>query len=127
MQAQARRSLEQLETSASDQETIDRQRRIREGSYESFLNRAAFGMPKMVAERLQMHVDEWGITGFALDPNNGGQIPQVKVLNSIPLLMEKVAPKFKRVSHPHLAWYIMCLLPTKGGCRSTLKSLSSHP
>ena len=95
MQAQARRSLEQLEASANDQETVDRQRRMREGGYESFLNRAAFGTPEMVAERLQMYVDEWGITGFALDPNNGGQIPQVKVLNSVRLLMEKVAPKFK--------------------------------
>ncbi len=52
------------------------------------------GTPEMVAERLQMYVDEWGITGFALDPNNGGQIPLEKVLNSIRLLMEEVAPKF---------------------------------
>ena len=95
MQAQARRSLQQLETSSGDQETIDRQRRMREGGYENFLNRAAFGTPEMVAERLQMYIDEWGITGFALDPNNGGQIPQEKVVNSIRLLMEKVAPKFK--------------------------------
>ena len=62
---------------------------MREGGYQSFLNRAAFGTPEMVAERLQMYVDEWGITGFALDPNNGGQIPLEKVLNSIRLLMEE--------------------------------------
>ncbi len=90
MQAQARRSLEQLQVSSGDQETIDRQRRMREGGYESFLNRAAFGTPEMVAERLQMYVDEWGITGFALDPNNGGQIPLGKVLNSIRLYADEV-------------------------------------
>ncbi len=95
MHAQARRSQGQLETSAGDQETIERQRRMREGGYESFLNRAAFGTPEMVAQRLQMYVDEWAVTGFALDPNNGGQIPQEKVLHSIRLLMERVAPLLK--------------------------------
>ena len=68
---------------------------MREGGYESFLGRAAFGTPEAVVERLQMYSEELGITGFALDPYNGGQIPRGKVFNSIRLLMEEVAPEFK--------------------------------
>ncbi len=95
MRAQQRRSGERLRASAANQETYERQQRMREGGYESFLNRAAFGTPDAVVERLQMYSEELGITGFALDPNNGGQIPKEKVFNSIRLLMEEVAPEFK--------------------------------
>ena len=93
--AQQRRSGDQLRAAVASEETYERQRRMREGGYESFLGRAAFGTPEAVVERLQMYSEELGITGFALDPNNGGQIPREKVFNSIRLLMEEVAPEFK--------------------------------
>ncbi|MFQ6026853.1 MAG: LLM class flavin-dependent oxidoreductase [Dehalococcoidia bacterium] len=95
MLAQQRRSLEQLQNSSGDAETYERMRRMREGGYESFLERAAFGTPEAVENRLRMFVEELGITGFALDPNSGGQIPRERVLNSMRLLMEEVAPRFK--------------------------------
>jgi hypothetical protein len=36
-----------------------------------------------------------GVSGFLLDMNFGGQIPQELVLNSMHLLAEKVIPAFK--------------------------------
>jgi len=35
-----------------------------------------------------------GITGFSLNINPGGQIPRDRVVNSVRLLMERVAPRF---------------------------------
>ena len=57
--------------------------------------RAAYGSPEEIVERLQEFRDRMGVTGFLLDLNFGGQIPQELMLNSMRLLSEKVMPAFK--------------------------------
>ena len=46
-------------------------------------------------ERLQEFKERMGATGFLLDLNFGGQVPQELVLNSMRLVSEKVMPAFK--------------------------------
>ena len=63
--------------------------------YDEFLKaRAVFGSPESVTDQLQDFAERMGLTGFIFDMNYGGQIPQDRVLNSIRLLAEKVAPQF---------------------------------
>ena len=63
------------------------------GEYVS--SRAAYGSPEEVVARLQELKKRMGVTGFMLDLNFGGQVPQELVLNSMRLLSEKVMPAFK--------------------------------
>jgi alkanesulfonate monooxygenase SsuD/methylene tetrahydromethanopterin reductase-like flavin-dependent oxidoreductase (luciferase family) len=58
-------------------------------------SRVAYGSPEEVVERLQEFKDRMGVSGFLLDMNFGGQIPQELVINSMHLLAEKVIPAFK--------------------------------
>ena len=55
----------------------------------------AYGSPKEMVERLQEFQQRMGISGFLLDMNFGGQLPQELVLNSMRLLTEEVTPAFK--------------------------------
>lgn len=65
-------------------------------NYDEFLRtRVVYGTPKAVVERLREFEQRMGLTGFILDVNYGGQIPQDKVMNSIRLLAEEVAPAFR--------------------------------
>jgi alkanesulfonate monooxygenase SsuD/methylene tetrahydromethanopterin reductase-like flavin-dependent oxidoreductase (luciferase family) len=65
-------------------------------NYEEFLRtRVVYGTPKSVVERFREFKERMGLTGFILDINYGGQIPQDKVMNSIRLLAEEVAPEFR--------------------------------
>ena len=57
--------------------------------------RLAYGSPEEMVDRLGEFRDRMGVTGFLLDLNFGGQIPQELVLNSMRLLTEKVMPAFK--------------------------------
>ena len=57
--------------------------------------RVAYGSPQEMVERLQEFKERMGVSGFLLDMNFGGQIPQDLVLNSMRLLAEKVIPAFK--------------------------------
>ncbi|HZA25958.1 MAG TPA: hypothetical protein VFA32_25770, partial [Dehalococcoidia bacterium] len=57
--------------------------------------RVAYGSPQEMVERLQEFKERMGMSGFLLDMNFGGQIPQELVLNSMRLLAEKVIPAFK--------------------------------
>ena len=57
--------------------------------------RMAYGSPEEMIDRLGEFRDRMGVTGFLLDLNFGGQIPQELVLNSMRLLTEKVMPAFK--------------------------------
>ena len=52
-----------------------------------------YGTPEEVADRIQEYRDELGITGLSLNMNVGGQIPYEQVVNSIGLLMDRVAPR----------------------------------
>lgn len=65
-------------------------------NYDEFLEtRVIYGTPKTVAKRFQEFKERMSLTGFILDVNYGGQIPQDKVMNSIRLLAEEVAPEFR--------------------------------
>ncbi len=55
----------------------------------------AYGSPEEMIDRLGEFRDRMGVTGFLLDLNFGGQIPQELELNSMRLLTEKVMPAFK--------------------------------
>ncbi len=57
--------------------------------------RVAYGTPEEMVERLQEFRERMGVSGFLLDMNFGGQIPQELVLNSMRLLAKKVIPAFK--------------------------------
>ena len=57
--------------------------------------RGAYGSSEGMVERLQEFQGRKGISGFLLDRNFGGQIPQELVLNPIRRLAEKVTPAFK--------------------------------
>ena len=55
----------------------------------------AYGSPEEMIDRLGEFRDRMRVTGFLLDLNFGGQIPQELVLKSMRLLTEKVMPAFK--------------------------------
>ena len=65
-------------------------------SYDELLKqRLMYGTPEAIAERLDEYKEKLGISGVVLEMNYGGQIPYDQIVNSIRLLCEKVAPKFK--------------------------------
>ena len=66
-----------------------------EPTYEDIIRRRLYGAPEEVVERLQEYRQTLGIDAISLNINPGGQIPHDRVLNSVRLLMEKVAPQFK--------------------------------
>jgi len=99
-EASARQAIQyaatELATSAASQETADRLRRMAATPYEEILKqRVMFGTPEAVAERLQAYQENLGISGVVLEMNYGGRIPYDRVINSMRLLAEKVAPKFR--------------------------------
>jgi alkanesulfonate monooxygenase SsuD/methylene tetrahydromethanopterin reductase-like flavin-dependent oxidoreductase (luciferase family) len=57
--------------------------------------RVAYGSAEEVTERLRDFQCRMGVTGFLLDLNFGGQIPQALVLQSMRLLAERVLPAFR--------------------------------
>lgn len=77
-----------------DEEAAIRLGRLRDGpKYEDLLPRLLYGTPEEIAGRIQEYRDALGITGVSLDINPGGQISQDRVVNSMRLLMERVAPR----------------------------------
>jgi alkanesulfonate monooxygenase SsuD/methylene tetrahydromethanopterin reductase-like flavin-dependent oxidoreductase (luciferase family) len=62
--------------------------------YEQLLGRLLYGTPEAIVDRLRQYQQTLGITGVCLNINPGGQIPFDRVLNSLRLLMERVAPEF---------------------------------
>jgi alkanesulfonate monooxygenase SsuD/methylene tetrahydromethanopterin reductase-like flavin-dependent oxidoreductase (luciferase family) len=63
-------------------------------NYEQMLPRLLFGTPEAIVDRIAEYRETLGITGLSLNINPGGQIPFDKVVNSVRLLMERVAPHF---------------------------------
>jgi hypothetical protein len=53
----------------------------------------------MVVERLSQLRDEIGLSGVIIESNVGGRIPLERVLNSIRLFAQEVAPKLRTLSH----------------------------
>jgi alkanesulfonate monooxygenase SsuD/methylene tetrahydromethanopterin reductase-like flavin-dependent oxidoreductase (luciferase family) len=63
-------------------------------NYEQLLPRLLYGTPEAIVDRIAEYRETLGITGLSLNVNPGGQIPFDQVVNSIRLLMERVAPCF---------------------------------
>jgi alkanesulfonate monooxygenase SsuD/methylene tetrahydromethanopterin reductase-like flavin-dependent oxidoreductase (luciferase family) len=65
-----------------------------EVDYEELLPRLLYGTPEAIVDRIEEYRSTLGITGISLNVNPGGQIPYDRVVNSMRLLMERVAPHF---------------------------------
>jgi alkanesulfonate monooxygenase SsuD/methylene tetrahydromethanopterin reductase-like flavin-dependent oxidoreductase (luciferase family) len=65
-----------------------------EVNYEQLLPRLLYGTPEAIVDRIAEYRETLGITGMSLNINPGGQIPFDNVVNSVRLLMERVAPRF---------------------------------
>jgi alkanesulfonate monooxygenase SsuD/methylene tetrahydromethanopterin reductase-like flavin-dependent oxidoreductase (luciferase family) len=86
----------ELITTAASAEVAARIERTANTPYDDILKqRVLYGTPEAVADRLQMYQDALGITGVVLEMNYGGRLPYARVINSVRLLTEKVAPRFK--------------------------------
>ncbi len=86
----------QLSGSAASPEVAERLRHAANTSYDDLLKqRLLYGTPEAVAARLHEYREELEISGVVLEMNYGGRIPYDQVINSIRLLTEQVAPKFK--------------------------------
>jgi alkanesulfonate monooxygenase SsuD/methylene tetrahydromethanopterin reductase-like flavin-dependent oxidoreductase (luciferase family) len=77
-----------------DVEAAIRLGRLRdEVPFEELTKRYLYGTPEEIVDRLQEYQATLGITGVSLNMNVGGQIPFDRVVNSMRLLMERVAPR----------------------------------
>lgn len=82
-------------TTASE-ERIERGQRLSGVTYETLLqNRVAYGTPEAVVDRLKEITEELQLSGVIAEMNVGGKTPKERVLNSIRLFGERVAPAFK--------------------------------
>jgi alkanesulfonate monooxygenase SsuD/methylene tetrahydromethanopterin reductase-like flavin-dependent oxidoreductase (luciferase family) len=70
-----------------------KQRLERDPPYDVLIQRRLYCAPSEAVDRLQEYKETLGITGVSLTVNPGGQIPQDQEVNSLRLLMEKVAPR----------------------------------
>jgi alkanesulfonate monooxygenase SsuD/methylene tetrahydromethanopterin reductase-like flavin-dependent oxidoreductase (luciferase family) len=65
-------------------------------TYEDVLrDRVAYGTPEMVVDRLRELRDQLGLSGVIAESNVGGRIPLDRVLNSIRLYAQEVAPRLR--------------------------------
>src|SRR2546428_11636276 len=86
----------ELITTVANPEAAARMQRIANTPYDDILKqRVLYGTPEAVVDRLQEYQDAVGITGVVLEMNYGGRLPYERVISSVRLLTEKVAPKFK--------------------------------
>ena len=77
-------------------ERAERARRTAEASYDDLLRDIlVYGTPEAVVERITEIREELHLSGVIADMNVGGLIPQERVLNSIRLFGEQVAPEFR--------------------------------
>jgi alkanesulfonate monooxygenase SsuD/methylene tetrahydromethanopterin reductase-like flavin-dependent oxidoreductase (luciferase family) len=82
-------------TTASE-ERAERAQRLSQVTYEELLrDRVAYGTPDMVVDRLRALRDDLGLAGVIAEPNVGGRIPIERVLESIRLYAEEVAPRLR--------------------------------
>jgi alkanesulfonate monooxygenase SsuD/methylene tetrahydromethanopterin reductase-like flavin-dependent oxidoreductase (luciferase family) len=76
------------------EERMERAERLSHVTYDELLrDRLAYGTPDMVVERLQQLREQLGLSGVIMEPNVGGRMPLERVLNSIRLYAEEVAPR----------------------------------
>src|SRR5262245_10249859 len=82
-------------TTASE-ERAERAERLSHLTYEDVLkHRVAYGTPDMVVDRLRELREDLGLSGIIAETNVGGRIPLERVLASIRLYAEEVAPRLR--------------------------------
>jgi len=80
----------------SSEERAERAERLTNLTYEDVLrDRVAYGTPDQVVDRLRQLRDQLGLAGVIAEPNVGGRIPLDRVLRSIRLYAEEVAPRLR--------------------------------
>jgi len=80
----------------SSEERAERAERLTNLTYEDVLrDRVAYGTPDQVVDRLRQLRDQLGLAGVIAEPNVGGRIPLDRVLSSIRLYAEEVAPRLR--------------------------------
>ena len=68
----------------------------RTGAYEELLeDRLAYGRPDTVVSKLKYLVEEFQLDGVIMEPNVGGGVSADRMLNSIRLYAEEVAPRLR--------------------------------
>jgi alkanesulfonate monooxygenase SsuD/methylene tetrahydromethanopterin reductase-like flavin-dependent oxidoreductase (luciferase family) len=83
------------------EERAERAERLSHVTYDDLLrDRLAYGTPDMVVERLRQLQETLGLSGVIMESNVGGHIPLDRVLNSIRLYAQEVAPKLRAGHHP---------------------------
>jgi alkanesulfonate monooxygenase SsuD/methylene tetrahydromethanopterin reductase-like flavin-dependent oxidoreductase (luciferase family) len=97
-----RRLAENLAASAGQagttgsEERAERAERLSHVTYDELLrDRLAYGTPDMVVERLTQWRDQLDLSGVIMEPNVGGRIPLERVLKSIRLYAQAVAPRLR--------------------------------
>ena len=80
----------------SSEERAERAERLSSLTYDDVLrDRVAYGTPDMVVDRLRQLRDELGLAGVIIESNVGGRIPLERVLHSIRLYAQEVAPRLR--------------------------------
>jgi alkanesulfonate monooxygenase SsuD/methylene tetrahydromethanopterin reductase-like flavin-dependent oxidoreductase (luciferase family) len=78
------------------EERAERAERLSQLTYDDVLrDRVAYGTPDMVVDRLRHLRDVLGVSGVIMESNVGGRIPLDRVLNSIRLYAQEVAPRLR--------------------------------
>jgi alkanesulfonate monooxygenase SsuD/methylene tetrahydromethanopterin reductase-like flavin-dependent oxidoreductase (luciferase family) len=92
----------QLEDSARragarvSEQRVERGQALQTISYEDVLrDKVIVGTPESVTSRLQELIGKLGLNGVLAEPNCGGLIPNAKVMRSLQLMCEQVAPRFR--------------------------------
>jgi len=77
-------------------ERAERAERLSQVTYDDLLrDRVAYGTPDMVVDRLRDLRDQLGLSGVIMESNVGGRIPLERVLTSIRLYAQEVAPRLR--------------------------------
>jgi alkanesulfonate monooxygenase SsuD/methylene tetrahydromethanopterin reductase-like flavin-dependent oxidoreductase (luciferase family) len=78
------------------EERSERAERLSHVSYDELLQgRLAYGTPDMVVERLAQWREQLGLSGVIMEPNVGGRMSIDRVMNSIRLYANEVAPRLR--------------------------------
>lgn len=78
------------------EERAERAERLAHVTYDDLLrDRVAYGTPDMVVDRLRELRDTLGLSGVIMESNVGGRIPLERVLTSIRLYAQEVAPRLR--------------------------------
>src|SRR5882724_11532244 len=78
------------------EERAERADRLSHVTYDELLrDRVAYGTPDMVVDRLRHLRAELGLSGVIMESNVGGRVPLERVLSSIRLYAQEVAPRLR--------------------------------